>query len=233
MNQWKLFLQKNLNNITQDCLSADFDRNYFIEIKDFMKVIDRRTRVPEYLKQENGDLLHEFISSYTDDQSGKVDYRSLIEELRFFNYEEANAHKGGEPEHHSQSVSRLTQQRKKTIFEDEYIVLDSQKVPPNVLDQIEEKLVKVSRFLKRTYGNDKTLDQALKESCSVQDKNNNISVDDLKNFVLDTCKDQIIHRKISKKDVEAFLSAFNYNTYGATNLESISKVVFTNENYVA
>lgn len=50
MNQWKLFLQKNLNNIAQDCLSADFDRNYFIEIKDFMKVIDRRTRVPEYLK---------------------------------------------------------------------------------------------------------------------------------------------------------------------------------------
>lgn len=67
----------------------------------------------------------------------------------------------------------------------------------------------------------------------MQDKNDNISVDDLKNFVLDTCKDQIIHRQISKKDVEAFLSAFVYNTYGATNIGSVAKMVFTNENYVA
>jgi hypothetical protein len=43
-----------------------------------MKVIERRTRVPEYLKQENGPLLHEFIAGYTEPETGKVDYRSLI-----------------------------------------------------------------------------------------------------------------------------------------------------------
>lgn len=90
MNQWKLFLQKNLNNIAMDCLQADFDRVYEVELKDFMKVIERRARAPEYLKQQNGDLLHEFIAEYTDGNTGKVDYRSLIEELRYFNYEEAN-----------------------------------------------------------------------------------------------------------------------------------------------
>lgn len=58
-------------------------------------------------------------------------------------------------------------------------------------------------------------------------------MDDLKTFVLDACKDQIIHKKIAKKDIEAFLSAFVYNTYGATNIDSIAKMVFTNENYVA
>jgi hypothetical protein len=87
--------------------------------------------------------------------------------------------------------------------------------------------------LKRTYGNEKNLDKAIREHVTLEDKNDNISVDDFKNFILDTCKDQIIHRKIAKKDVEAFLSAFVYNTYGATNIESISKMVFTNENYVA
>jgi hypothetical protein len=91
MNQWKLFLQKNLNNIAQDCLAADFEREYSIDHKDFMKVIDRRAKIPEYLKQQNGDLLHEFIGEYTDGDSGKVDYRGLIEELRYFNYEEANS----------------------------------------------------------------------------------------------------------------------------------------------
>jgi len=43
----------------------------------------------------------------------------------------------------------------------------------------------------------------------------------------------MIQRNISKKDVEAFLSAFNYNAYGATNIETVSKLVFTNDNYVS
>lgn len=61
MNQWKLFLQKNLNNIAMDLLTVDSDRSNSVEYKDFMKVIERRSKVPEYLKQENGDLLHEII----------------------------------------------------------------------------------------------------------------------------------------------------------------------------
>ena len=63
------------------------------------------------------------------------------------------------------------------------------KVPPNVLENIEARLVKVARYLKRQFGNEKSLDQAIKDSQLLPDKNNNISVDDLKNFVLGTCKD--------------------------------------------
>ena len=77
------------------------------------------------------------------------------------------------------------------------------------------------------------MDNALRDAISVADKNENISVDDLKNFVIATCKDQIVHKQISKKDVEAFLSAFIYNAYGATNVQSVSSLVFTDENYVA
>ena len=74
---------------------------------------------------------------------------------------------------------------------------------------------------------------ALREATRVPDKNENISVDDLKTFVINTCKDQIVHKHMTKKDVEAFLSAFIYNAYGATNVQSVSKLVFTDENYVA
>lgn len=102
-----------------------------------------------------------------------------------------------------------------------------------MLDQIENRLAKVGRFLKRTFANEKALDKALRESLPMEDKHDNVSVDDLKNFVLDTCKEQIINKRISKKDVEAFLSAFIYNAYGATNIESVSKLVYTDENYVA
>ncbi len=43
----------------------------------------------------------------------------------------------------------------------------------------------------------------------------------------------MIQRHIQKKDIEAFLSSFKYNAYGATNFDSVSQVVFTNDNYVA
>lgn len=168
MNQWKLFLQKNLNNIAMDCLAADFDREYGIEYKDFMKVIDRRAKIPEYLKQQNGDLLHEFIAEYTDADSGKVDYRGLIDELRNFNYEEANNNKNYAQEREAQNASSSkVEPRKRTIYEDDYIVLDSQKVPVNVLDQIENRLAKVGRFLKRSFLNEKALDKALRETLPV------------------------------------------------------------------
>ena len=120
MNQWKLFLSKNLNNIAMDLLTVDQDREYTVDIKDFMKVIDRRAKIPGYLKQNNGDLLHEFISGYTDSNE-RVDYRSLIEELRNFDYELANASK--EPYQTTQFEESKVPRR--TIFEDDYTVLDS------------------------------------------------------------------------------------------------------------
>ena len=217
-----------------DVLTVDAARDYSVDIKDFMRVIERRSKIPEYLKQNNGDLLHEFIAGYTQDD--KVDYRGLIEELRYFDYEIANSKKPGNSEDLPQNKHSTTGNSNKlsrTIFEDDYIVLDSQKVPTNVLEQIEVRLARVGRYLKRHFGSEKSLDKALRAGLSVSDKNENVSVDDLKNFVLTSCKDQIIHKHIAKKDIEAFLSAFVYNAYGATNVDSVAKMVFTEENYVA
>jgi hypothetical protein len=55
----------------------------------------------------------------------------------------------------------------------------------------------------------------------------------LKSFVLANVKDEMATKKINKKDVEGFLSAFIYNAYGATNANSIAPLIFTDENYVA
>jgi hypothetical protein len=89
LNQWKLFLQKNLQNIAMDCLAADSHKEHVLDIKEFMRVVERRGKFPEYLKQNNAELLHDFISGYTHENE-KVDYRGLIEELRHFDYNEAN-----------------------------------------------------------------------------------------------------------------------------------------------
>lgn len=214
-----------MNNIANDLLTVDKDRTYEVDVKDFMKVLERRAKIPEYLKQNNGDLLYEIVGGYTHEE--RVDYRGFIDELKTFNYEQAMS--GVVPE----KPPLHEEPRRRTIFEDDYVVLDSQKIPPNVLDQIESRMAKVGRYLKRHFGSEKNMDQALREAVELKDKNDNVSVDDLKQFVLQSCKDQLIHKKLAKKDIEAFLSAFVYNAYGATSMDSVAKLVFTNENYVA
>jgi len=48
-----------------DLLAVDTEKQYAVDIKDFMRVIDRRAKIPEYLRAEKP-LLHEFINEYTD-----------------------------------------------------------------------------------------------------------------------------------------------------------------------
>jgi len=179
MNQWRLFLQKNLNNIAMDLLTVDADRKYFVEYKDLMKVIDRRAKIPEYLKNESGDMLHEVLGNYTDPNNGRVDYRSLVEDLREFNFEQASSKDMSDAKLASLSKTPGQEPRKrKTIFEDDYIVLDSQKVPTNVLDTIDKRLHKVTRHLRRHYGSDNKLNEAIKEATAGgTEKNGNLSVD--------------------------------------------------------
>lgn len=42
----------------------------------------------------------------------------------------------------------------------------------------------------------------------------------------------MINQKITKKDVEGFLSAFSYNTYGSTNINTIAKLIFTRDDHI-
>ena len=54
----------------------------------------------------------------------------------------------------------------------------------------------------------------------------------MKDFVLRQCEKDIVNRNLTKRDVEGFLSAFNYNNYGATNVNDISKMIFTRDDQV-
>ena len=50
-NQWKFFIQKNLNNISLDVLKLDGEKTSQIDPRELIKVIERRAMIPEYLKQ--------------------------------------------------------------------------------------------------------------------------------------------------------------------------------------
>jgi hypothetical protein len=43
----------------------------------------------------------------------------------------------------------------------------------------------------------------------------------------------MVNKKLNKKDIEGFLSAFIYNTYGGTSFKDIAPIVFSNDNYIS
>jgi Ca2+-binding EF-hand superfamily protein len=72
-----------------DLLSHDKDKSYLVDGKEILKVIERRAKIPEYLK-ESEDLLVKAICEFKDPQSGKINYKDFVESLRGFNYEYSN-----------------------------------------------------------------------------------------------------------------------------------------------
>ena len=56
-----------------------------------------------------------------------------------------------------------------------------------------------------------------------------LTVDEFKTFLIDTCGTAMLSQKLSKKDLEGFMSSFVYNTQGSTNLGDIADLVFTND----
>lgn len=60
--------------------------------KDFYRVIEKRANIPEYLKQSQ-DLLAKYINEFTDQETGKVNYKDIVEDLRGFDYDRATNEK--------------------------------------------------------------------------------------------------------------------------------------------
>ena len=64
------------------------------------------------------------------------------------------------------------------------------------------------------------------------DPHGNVSVDQLRDFVLGLCEKELVAKTVLKRDVEGFLSAFNYNQYGATNIKDVAGLVFTRDDQI-
>ena len=65
----------------------------------------------------------------------------------------------------------------------------------------------------------------LRESADT-DKNGNINVEEMKAMIADTCSEEVTKRRLTKKDLEGFLSSFKYNVHGATDISTIAPLVF-------
>ena len=66
-----------------ECLDADKNKEYNLDPKDVYKVIERRAKLPEYLNVEHG-ALQDFMKELTNEGTGKVNYRDMVDSLRDF-----------------------------------------------------------------------------------------------------------------------------------------------------
>ena len=151
-NQWRACLQRNLQNITKDLLVLDSEKSYLADPRDLMKVLEKRANMSTTMKydQEKRAELHEYLMMFQDEQSGKIRYTDMALDLRSFNYD-METNEGILPK----TPNSISSGRRsffgaavaKNVFNDDYVVLDSQSVPANKLDAIERHLQRVNRHL--------------------------------------------------------------------------------------
>ena len=116
-----------------------------------MKVLNRRVQVPGYFKQNYQQQMIDYVSKFTQGDKGQIDYREMVEDVQRFDYmADATQPRSGASQK-SAIVNSVVWNEPKSIFEDDYVVLDQKKVPQNTIEGIERKLVKINRKLRKQF----------------------------------------------------------------------------------
>jgi hypothetical protein len=100
-----------------------------------------------------------------------------------------------------------------------------------MIENTEKRMIKINRRIKKNFKDKAEVDKKIQESLN-PDANGNVSVDQLRDFILEIMEKDLLDRRVAKRDVEGFLSAFNYNAYGATNINDISTLIFTRDDLI-
>ncbi len=92
----------------------------------FMKVINRRVKAPEALK-EHGNMLYDYVLSFQDDQTGKIRYKDMADDILTFNYDK-ETNEGIMPRSQASvsdgAYSIPGVKAVKNVFNDDYIVVN-------------------------------------------------------------------------------------------------------------
>lgn len=225
VDQLKMFTQKNLNNIAKDLLNIDEDRKYKVEKEEFERVLRYRINLPESLKQDP-QILTSFIDRYSDDD--KVNYQQFMEELRGFQFKSdvpEGAHSISGTALPSYSSATVEPDYNSHISRNNFVVLDSRKVPQNQLDAIEKRTLAVHRHLRKKFPKAKEFNNKLSGLVKIE-KRGTIDVNQLRDAIVEICDDELTEQKLVKRDIEAFLSSYLFNQHGHTKYNDIVPKIY-------
>lgn len=143
--------------------------------------------------------IDKIINEYADAASETVDYKSLLEDMRTFNYDVESGAQAGRKlisPHSASDVSDHGESPRNMLT-----VLDIQKVPLNKEEDIKARSNKINRMLRLQFKTKAELTRHLKSTADI-DKNGTVDLNELKSFVVDAFKSEIENSVVNKKDIE-------------------------------
>lgn len=118
-------------------MELDKQRTYQAEPRDFIRVLERRTIITEKMKQQR-DELHDYLKDFQDPETGRINYVDMAMDLRNFNYDlETNEGVLPRGPNSISSGAGSIAGKVESGHDDDFVVLDSQRVPQNKLEAIE------------------------------------------------------------------------------------------------
>lgn len=176
-----LNLQRGIKNVCNDLLRDDEERTFLADKESLIKVLERRSNAPEQFRDIHRQDLIEYVGKFSQ-ENNKIEYKNMVEDIMNFEFTEPS-----QPRSQATVKSGLTDaiahNEPKSIFEDDYVVLDSRKVPQNTIEQIEQKMIKINRRLKKTFTSEQEFEKKLKDNLPA-DVNGNVTVDQLRDYFL-------------------------------------------------
>ena len=97
--------------------------------------------------------LNDYLNQFSVEGTNKINYKDLIEDVLKFDYMDSTNQVKSAASTKSGLTDIMDRTLPKTIFEDDYVVLDRGKVPQNVSESIEQKTIKINRRIKRDFKN--------------------------------------------------------------------------------
>ena len=131
-------MQKCVKTLTNDlCRNQEFQNNK-VDKKLLLKVINNNAQISEDLKAEGMNSLDSYLDQFYDSECNKLDYGKMIQNLTEFDYVQSLRDDDNIPRSNYSQKTGLTDavswNEPKTIFDDDYIVLDQKKVPQNMIE---------------------------------------------------------------------------------------------------
>ena len=233
-NQLRFFMQKSCQTIARDCLNEDEqtsdEKSYQIDKKRLRAILKHRLNLPEMFKNDQK-RIDKIINEYTTEHNSEaVDYRTMLEDIRSFNYSIENSGKNTQ----RRNASPIEESEISDQYEpdgNQFTVLNIQKVPYSKETEIKNRSSKLNRMLKNRFKTQDAFTTHLKNNADI-DKNGTIDLNEFKSLILNTFRNEIEDSVVGKKDIEAFLSSFIYNKHGHTSIDDLAPRVFaTNEEF--
>jgi Ca2+-binding EF-hand superfamily protein len=227
---FKYVLQKSLKELFKEFKEMDEEKTGEVDFKQFEKAILLKVQLPRYIKENNSLFVNLFEDQEVNDQ-GRINYNKFCKGLRNFRYlreADINIDLG-----QGKDEPIKTEERKEEVKTGNQIhIFDIQKVPSHQLERIFTKTLKVTRILQAKFKTSESLATDLKGKVNA-DINGNIKSKDFEDYLLNTCKEELKKRKLSRRDLEGFLSSFVYSVHKTTDVNAVAPLVFSDDTQIS